>query len=744
MDFEYIGKSLPRFDGPAKVSGETKFLADITEEGQWIGGVDRSNTAYGKLKGIIKSSLFDWSKVCVVTAEDIPGENFIAMVRSDYPALATNTVNYVSQAVALVAAPDEDTLAEAMAAIEPDIEPFTPVLTITDSLAKKAVIWGEDNVIDEYHTECGDVEKGFAEADVIVTGNWRTGLHMQLYLETQGMRAVLREDGVLEVMGSMQCPFYVHNAVSRALGLPCGKIVVKQSATGGAFGGKEDYPSVLGVYAALLAYKSGKNVRIIYGRSEDILVTPKRHPSQSNYKMGLTKDGRITALEAELLLDAGAYTTLSRVILQRAHLHACGCYFIPNANIKSRAMATNTPPTGAFRGFGAPQAIYGMERTMDKAAKELGMNPLDLRLKNTLKTGDKFPYGQTMKEANNAEACLLKAAELGDYRVKYEKYLNQPKKRVRKGMGIALALHGGGFTGAGEDNMGTTAKVSFHNGKFHIYTSATEMGQGAENVLTAVAAEVLGAPIGAVTYEAPDTSKTPNSGPTVASRTTMYIGKAVQNAAEELKKIILGWAGEKGRAKDAGITALAEEYLKEHKTLDAVGRNIFGGGPAWDEESFRGEAYRGYAWIACAAEVEVEMDTYEANAVRVFAAAEVGRAINPMQATGQLSGGILQSIGWAHIEDLRVDDKGVYTAAHMSSYLVPTTLDSPKWDIALLEDPCADGCFGAKGIGELPADVGAPAFAAALDNATGVFSAEIPLTGEKLFKLLEDEKDGGN
>jgi len=407
-------------------------------------------------------------------------------------------------------------------------------------------------------------------------------------------------------------------------------------------------------------------------------------------------------------------------------------------------MATNTPPTGAFRGFGAPQAIYGMERTMDKAAKELGMNPLDLRLKNTLKTGDKFPYGQTMKEANNAEACLLKAAELGDYRVKYEKYLNQPKKRVRKGMGIALALHGGGFTGAGEDNMGTTAKVSFHNGKFHIYTSAAEMGQGAENVLAAVAAEVLGAPIGEMTYEAPDTSKTPNSGPTVASRTTMYIGKAVQNAAEELKKIILGWAGEKGRAKDSGITALAEEYLREHKTLDAVGRNIFGGGPAWDEESFRGEAYRGYAWIACAAEVEVEMDTYEANAVRVFAAAEVGKAINPMQATGQLSGGILQSIGWAHIEDLRVDDKGVYTAAHMSSYLVPTTLDSPKWDIALLEDPCADGCFGAKGIGELPADVGAPAFAAALDNATGVFSTEIPLTGEKLFKLLEDEKDGGN
>lgn len=744
MDFKYIGKSLPRFDGPAKVAGETKFLADIASGGQWVGAAVRSDIAFGKLRGIKKSPAFDWSKVCVVTAGDIPGENFIAMVRNDYPALAENSVNYVSQAVALVAAPDKETLAAAIAAIEPDVEPLPPVFSIEDSLAKKSLIWGEDNVIDEYRTECGDVGRGFAEADIIVAGDWRTGLHEQLYLETQGMSARLRGDGVMEVLGSLQCPFYVHNAVSKTLGLPCDRVVVKQSATGGAFGGKEDYPSVLGVYAALLAYKSGKPVRMIYDRSEDMLSTPKRHPSQSRYKMGLKRDGKITALEAELFLDAGAYTTLSRVVLQRTHLHACGCYFVPNARIHSRAVATNTPPTGAFRGFGAPQAIFAMERTMDLAARELGISPLDLRLKNTLKTGDAFPYGQIMREANNAEACLLRAAEISGYRARREEYADQPKGRLRKGIGVSVALHGGGFTGAGEERMGTTAKLSFHGGKFHIYTSAAEMGQGAANVLPAVAAEVLGVTVGEVEYEVPDTSKTPDSGPTVASRTTMYIGKAVQNAAEALKKIILGYAAEK-QAKVKDLTELAGEYLKENKTLDAVGMNLFDVGGAWNEETFRGDAYRGYAWIANVVEAEVDLDTYEARATRVSAAAEVGRIINPMQATGQISGGILQGIGWAHMEDLRIDERGAYTAAHMNQYLVPTSLDAPDCEIALLEDPCPDGCFGAKGIGELPANCGAPAFVAAIENAAGVFGAEeIPLTGEKLYNLLERKKDKEN
>lgn len=739
-DFKIIGRSYPRFDGPVKATGETKFLADIDIEGCWFGGVVRSDVARGKLVGVSKLPGFDELGAVLVTAADIPGENFVAIVRTDYPALADGAVNYVSQAIALVAAPNEAALAAAMALVRVEIEPLPPIFTINDSLAKKEVIWGSDNVVDEYRTSRGDMDKGFAEADVIVEGEWSTGLHEQMYLETQGMSAWLAPDGTMEILGSMQCPFYVHGAVQKALGLSAEKVIVRQSATGGAFGGKEDYPSILGVYVALLAYRSQHPVKIIYDRTEDLLVSPKRHPSQSRYKLGLKKDGKITALDVEMFLDSGAYTTLSRVVLQRTHLHVAGAYYVPNIRIHSRAMATNTPPTGAFRGFGAPQAIFSMERQMDKAARELGMNPLDIRLINALKPGDTFPYGQKFTESENARAVLEKVAELSDYRRKHDLYEAQPKSRVMRGIGIAVGLHGGGFTGAGEDNMGTTAKMTFDGDKFRIYSSSTEMGQGAATVLPMVAAEALETGLNGVIYVTPDTSKTPNTGPTVASRTTMYAAKAVQNACENMRKMVLDWAAKKGVHADADFKAAASEYMKEHKILEALGMNLFADGCAWDEKKFEGDAYRGYAWIANVVEVEVETDTYEATAKEAAIAAEVGRAINPMQAHAQLTGGVLQGIGWAHIEDMRVDDKGKYTASHMSSYLVPTTLDCPSWKVALLEDPCDAGCYGAKGIGELPANAGAPAFVAAVENAVGVQGTSIPLTGEKIFDLLEAQK----
>ena len=351
-EFNVIGRSILRDDGPGKVTGRTEYIADIDIPGCWTGGIVRSKVARGRLKGIVKSPSFDWSRVTVVTCEDIPGENFISIVRTDYPALAEKEVNYFSQAVALVAAPDEVTLKEAMSSIEADIEPLKPVLAVEEALEGKEIIWGEDNIIDEYRTESGDIEKGFAEADLIVEGDWATGLHEQLYLETQGMAANMREDGAVEVIGSLQCPFYVHGAVQKVMALPPEKVIIRQAATGGGFGGKEDYPSILGSYAALLAYRSGHPVKIIFDREEDLMVTPKRHPSKSHYRMGVTRDGKITALDADIILDSGAYTTLSRVVLQRSQLHACGIYHVPNVRIRSRAVATNTP-TGAVRGLGA-------------------------------------------------------------------------------------------------------------------------------------------------------------------------------------------------------------------------------------------------------------------------------------------------------------------------------------------------------------------------------------------------------
>ena len=737
--FQVIGKSFSRTDGPAKVSGEAKYLADVDIPGCWVGGIIRSKFPRGRLRGINKDKAADLAAVVIVTAKDIPGENYVAMVRNDYPALALEEVNYYSQAVALVAAPDEKTLKAAMAAIEPDIEPQTPVFTVEDAIAGKEIIWGSDNIIDEYLTERGDVENGFAKADAVIEGNWSTGLHEHLYLETQGMAAVMAGNGAVEVIGSLQCPFYVHNAVQKVTGLPPEKVIVKQCATGGGFGGKEDYPSVLGSYAALLAMKSNHPVKIIFDRSEDLLVSTKRHPSKSLYRMGLDREGKITALDADIILDGGAYTTLSRVVLQRAHLHAAGAYYVPNVRIHSRVVATNTPPNGAFRGFGAPQTIFAMERQMDLAAAKLGMDPLDIRLKNTLKNGDVFPYGQKFTENNNASAVLEKAAEMSDYRRKRELYEKQ-QGRVRKGIGVAIALHGGGFTGAGEDNMGTTAKVSFDGEKFRIYTSSTEIGQGSSTVLPMIAAESLGVSPEDVIYTVPDTSKVPNTGPTVASRTTMYAGKAVRDACENIKKELFSWCSNMKLPENVKTAEIAKLYLRDHKSLDAFGVNNFTDNSIWDEEKFEGNAYRGYAWIASVVEAKVDLDTYEASARNVYAAAEVGRIINPVQARGQITGGLLQSIGWTHTEDIRIDESGRYTSSHMNSYLVPTSMDAPEWNIELLEDPCPEGCFGSKGMGELPMDVGAPAFTAAIENAAHVPCSSIPVTGEKLFDLLEKNK----
>ncbi len=738
-EFRIIGRSLPRFDGPVKAAGEVRFLADIDIPGCWAGGVVRSDVPRGVLKEIKTLPAFADTGAVLVTAADIPGENYVAIVRKDYPALAASAVNYATQAVALVAAPDEERLRRAMAAVAVTIEPLPPIFTIEESEARKELIWGDDNRIDHYHTERGDLRKGFAEADAVVEGEWETGLQEQMYLETQGMAAWRSGQGV-ELLGSLQCPFYVVNAVAAALGLPHEMVTVRQSATGGAFGGKEDYPSILGVYAALLAWKSGQRVKIAFDRSEDLLVSPKRHPSKSRYRMGLTKDGRITALEAEIKLDAGAFTTLSRVVLQRAHLHAAGCYYIPNVRIKSSAWATNTPPNGAFRGFGAPQAIFAIERTMDLAAKRLEIDPLDIRLINAIKTGDRFPYGQVLREGGNAAAVLRKAAELSDYRRRREILSQRREGRFRRGIGVAVGLHGGGFTGAGEANMGTTAKMTFDGDKFRIYTSSTEMGQGASTVLPMVAAEALGVELEEVAYMEPDTKYTPNTGPTVASRTTMYAGKAVQDACENLKKMI-----EAGGAPLAGgaLIEAAKKHLRDKGRVEALGYNIFTDGQSWDEEKFTGDAYHGYAWIANAVEVELDMGTYEATPLSAAIAAEVGRAINPMQAKAQLTGGVLQAFGWAHIEDLKVDAKGRYTASHMNAYLVPTTLDTPEWKVELLEDPCPAGCYGAKGLGELPCDAGAAAFAAAIDHAAQIFSPCVPMTGEKIFEAIEKRDNGG-
>jgi CO/xanthine dehydrogenase Mo-binding subunit len=465
-------------------------------------------------------------------------------------------------------------------------------------------------------------------------------------------------------------------------------------------------------------------------------------------------------MEIDLLLNGGAYTTLTRVVLQRSTTHSAGVYKVPNVKIRGRAVATNTPPTGGFRGFGAPQAFFAVERHMDKAAALLGMDPLDLRLKNLLRNGDSFPYRQRMEEGVSAEAVLSRAVELSGYREKRARYAAEQtqNKRIRHGIGLSVAMHGGGFTGSGEDNMGSIVRVDFKDDQFRVLSSSVDMGQGSATILPMIAAETLGVDMKDVTAPPADTNLVPNSGPTVASRTTMFVGAitydACLNMTEKLREFLAAenacaasevlW--DEGnyvvKGKTISILEAAREFVARHGAL--VSEGSYKGpkqGNLWDDRTFSGDAYKGYSWLATVLELEVDMDTYEANPINATVVAEIGRAIHPVLVAGQLAGGVLQSIGWAHIEDLTITPEGRYSASHMSSYLVPTTLDTPEWTIDIIEDPCPAGGFGAKGMGEIPCNGSAPAFMSALDNALGVFADRVPATGEYLFGLLEEKRE---
>ena len=766
-DYSIIGKPEARLDGYMKAAGEAAYTRDINLKNAWVCGVVRSDMASGIIRKIIMKSSFDWSKVVTITAKDLPGVNHVSMIRPDYPILADTEVIFATQGIVLVAAPDEDTLKSAMRAIEIRIEDVPPVLTIDDSIAKKRIIHAYDNIIDEYKVSCGDVEPAFSQADRIVEGTYFTGYQEHVYLETQGVIASPISDGGVEITGSLQCPYYVHSAVVEALGMndTPEKVIVKQAVTGGGFGGKEDYPSIIGVWAALLALKSGKTVKFFHGREEDMLCTTKRHPSRIYHRTAVKNDGTITAMEIDIILDGGAATTLSKVVLSRSILHSTGCYKIENARIRARAVATNTPPNGAFRGFGAPQSQFALERHLDKIAGELNMDPLEIRLKNIMRAGDRFPFGQVLTSGASAERVLLNVVERSEYRKKREEYIrknNDDKIRLKRGIGLSLAVHGGVFTGTGEDKMGTKARVEIDVTRdvISILTSNTEMGQGAATVLPMLAAEVFGVPISKVEYPFPDTSISPNSGPTVASRTTMYVGKVVQDAAQNLLFKIRDcieraentqFRYEKGvyknENKEIPLFEAASHYSKENGncrkiSAEAVYEPV--SGHSWDEDKYEGTAYKGYSWIAQVVEVSVDMDTYEIIPESSIIAVELGRIINPVLASGQIEGGTLQSYGWANTENLGLTDEGKYTAGHLSRYAIPTALDSPSFDVELLEEACDFGAEGAKGIGELPMDGGAPALAAAVQNAACVFAEKIPLSGEYLFSLVENSMNNSS
>src|SRR5713226_2305253 len=540
MTEHIIGKSVPRKEGRDKVTGAARYIDDMTMPGMIYGATVRSQIPRGVIKHISFDPQFEWSKFVVVTAQDIPGKNCIALIGDDQPCLADGKVNHPEEPILLLAHADPHLLRKAVDGVSIEYEPLPALFTIEDSERRSEIIWGMDNTLKTFLIAKGNVDGVWAKADYIVEGEYTTGAQEQLYIENNGVIAAFDREQGITVWGSLQCPYYVHKALMALCNLPAEKIRVVQAETGGAFGGKEDYPSIIAGHAVLLAMKTGRPVKIVYDRLEDMTATTKRHPSRTRHRTAVGKDGNILGGEIDFTIDGGAYATLSSVVLSRGTIHAGGPYYWPSVRIRTKAVATNTPPHGAFRGFGAPQSLFAMERHMDSIARVVGISPIEIRRRNFLKPGQTTTTEQTIREEIKLDHLLDRALELSDYHAKKMRFARDNRDGMRKkGIGIAAFLHGAGFTGSGERYLNSLVGVeACADGRVRVLVSSAEFGQGTKTVLCQIAAEALGLPYENVTIAQPDTTVVPNSGPTVASRTVMVVGKLVESAARGIRQTL--------------------------------------------------------------------------------------------------------------------------------------------------------------------------------------------------------------
>jgi len=737
MEPPQIGRSVRRKEGRAKVTGQAAYVDDLAPAGMMHGVTVRSQVPRGRILAIRFDPIIPWDEFVVVTAADVPGINRVKLIADDQPYLASDVINHPEEPVVLLAHADRARADEARRHVTIDIEPLPPVLSIDESLAGLEIIWGTDNIFKRYAVVKGDVDAAFAQDAVIVEGEYETGAQEQLYIEPNGMLAIADRRHVT-VWGSMQCPYYIHNALAGLFGLPQDRIRVIQMETGGGFGGKEEYPSVIAGHAALLAYKAGRPVKMIYGRSEDMAATTKRHPARTRHRTAVTRDGRLLAMDIDFTIDGGAYCTLSPVVLSRGTIHAAGPYACPNVRVRGRAVATNVPPHGAFRGFGAPQSIFALERHMDRVAAAVGLSPDELRRRNFIKPGDTLAVGQTITEPVDMAALLDRALELSNYRAKRERFARENTRNpVKRGIGLATFMHGAGFTGSGEVHLESVVAVEATvEGSVRVLSASTEIGQGTNTIFSQIAAEALGIECGDIEVVQPDTAVVPDSGPTVASRTCMVVGKLVESAALAVKHSLVDAGYLSTVHTRAEFQDACSRYVTAFGALRATSRYQPPPGLKWDDEQYLGDAYGTYGWAVYVAEVAVDTTTWETRVEDFVAVQEVGRVINPTLAAGQIEGGVAQGIGWALYEDV-VWREGRMVNAQMTNYIMPTSMDLPPIRVYFDEVPYPHGPGGAKGIGELPMDGPAPAIFNAVAHATGADVRRLPMTPERLMALME-------
>jgi len=692
-----ISLSINKVDNDEKISGKAKYVADIKMEGMLHALTLRATIAKGEIVEIIYPKMPEG--YFVVDYKDIPGKNVVKVIFDDMPIFTTGKITYLYEPIALLVGPDKHLVNELLKQVKVTYKEEKPLFDWVDSVIHYEFKKGEGF----------KPEKG----DIIIEKSYETSYQEQLYLETQGMIGYMEDSEKITLVGSIQCPYYVKNALIQALDVEEKLVRVIQATVGGAFGGKEEFPSLIACQLAVAVKKIKKPIRLIYEREEDILSTTKRHPSKTTLK-ALVRNDKIISLAVKVGLDGGANIGLSGVVLSRALIASNGAYTIDNLDVQGDVFRTNTVPNGAFRGFGAPQMMFAIEMFVDHVAKEIGKDSLMFRMKHLAKQGD---YTSTMglyRDPILLEDMIAKAMEVSDYKTKRKLY---EQKDCYKGIGMSVFFHGCGFTGSGEKNhIKARVKLKKQGDSVEILIAAVDMGQGVKTSFRKLVAHILDIEIERVIFNNPDTDYVPDSGPTVASRTMMIVGGIVARCAKEMKE------------------RFSEENFIVEKVYEQPSYIEF------DEATFTGDAYPAYSWGVNIVEVEVDPFTYQVKLNKTWSVYDVGKAIDERMVYGQADGGLAQGLAYGYLEVMNHKD-GKIMQKNMTDYIIPTAMDMPPMETYLFDNPYAYGPYGAKGVGELSLVGGAPAVAKAIEQAIKRRVYKIPVTPEYIMELVNYGKD---
>lgn len=699
-----------RNDTGEKCQGITRYLHDIAHEGMIDAITVRSPVRRGRLVSVDSPALP--GGYCRVDASDIPGPNQIVYFQDPCPILAQGEVNYIGQPVMLLAGSDPRMLRRLAGETRVLCKEAPAIRTLEESLAGQLPpIFGEDNVYYDEAFGYGDVDAAFAQAHDVFETVSRTGYQEHMYLEPQAALAVPGKR--MTVYASTQGPHVCKRVLCAALDMPPEAVRVVQTPVGGGFGGKIEQPFFLAVHAALAAKKSGRPVRLVYSRSEDLLATTKRHPSRITIRSALDADGRILAVDSDVVFQAGGYAVASGRVLDTGLKKAMGVYHFPAARVRGRAMATNNVLTGAFRGFGAPQAFFAIEGHLGALARRLGIEPLDFKQRYFTAQGQATITGGRYHFPVSLPEVVKTVVTMSGY--DRRRQAPPPPSGIRRGMGLALFNFGAPFS------MDTSKPLppshvglcKHPDGSVEVLSELVDMGQGLHTAYRKLAACALGLPIERIFHRAPDTDNVPFASITGASMSVVFFGPTLLSAAEKLLP----------RLDEPGEIRVLEQVTQP-------------GHVTWDAEQQRGDPFNSYVWGAVAAEVEVDEATFQARVRKLWLAIDIGTPVDRRIVKGQMEGGLTQGVGFALLEAMPRD----VAAASLSDYCTPTSLDAPPMEVSLVDNPYPPGPYGAKCVGEPPIVAVAPAIADAVAEACGVEIFELPISPEKIMQAMQTSR----